>query len=180
MSANLLVDLGNTVQQDYSVPPTLSVALTPASGTIVGNIVDMLHSDTYCNLHVQAGGASGILRVAVQTSDSTTSGNFADPTSGMVPGQFPGAFQSGGILICNSGLWASGALPVGPEVDNAPLFCSGGMQAQGFVRNGRYVRAIVLSGSFPAPVAVAFLSQMKTTGSGGGFTYSPGSGTVNV
>lgn len=181
MSANLLVDLGNTVQQQYSIAPSLAVGGTPASGAIVGAIVDMLHADTYCNLVVEGGATSGIARVLVQCSDAITSGSFTDPTSGLPRDSLPGAFQSGGIFIVNSGLFSSGSLPYGyPWVDNAPLFCSGGVQAAGFVRTGRYVRAIALSGVFPTALNAKFVSNLKTIGSGAGFTYSPGSGTVNV
>lgn len=178
MSASTVVDLGNVVQhQQLSVSAVNGVGGTPASGTIVGAVVDMLHANNYCNLVVVGGPSSGILRVQVQTSDSTLSGTFVDPTSGLP--NLPGAFQSGGILIVNSGLWASGS-PQGPKVNNAPLFCSGGCQVAGFQRNGQYVRAIALSGTFDGPVSVGFMSQLKLIGSGTGFTYSPASGTVSV
>jgi hypothetical protein len=52
--------------------------------------------------------------------------------------------------------------------------------AQGFVRTGRYVRALMLSGDFGAGTTVAFLANQKVTGSGFGFTFAPGSGTINV
>lgn len=177
MSANLVVDLGNTTQYQLSVGPTLGVGDTPASGTIIGRIVDLLHANTYCNLLVVGGPSSGIIRAQVQVSDSVLSGSFFDPTSGMP--QLPTAFQSGGIFIVNSGLWSSG-VPKGPGVDSAPLFCSGGMDTAAFLRTGRYARVNLLSGGFNAPVAAGLVSQLKQVGSGTGFTYSPTSGTVNV
>jgi hypothetical protein len=150
----------------------------PASGEIVGGIVDMLHANNYTNLFVVGGPSSGLVSIQVQVSDSTTSGSFVDPTSGLAA--FPGAFQSGGILIVNSGLWASGN-PLGAPINNAPLFCSGGIEVEAFQRTARYVRARVLSGgSFDAPLSASFIAQLKTTGSGAGFSYSPGSGTVTV
>lgn len=162
MSANLVVDIGNTCQTTPSIVPQNAF---PASGAIVGNVVDLLYTDTNCNVLVNGGlTQSGQLRIAVQTSDSTTSGSFTDPTSGLP--QMPSSLSSGGVLFVNSG---GGSLQ------------SGFMQAAHFVRNGRYTRAIALSGDFfQANLAVTFLSQLKVTGSGGGFTFSPSSGTVSV
>jgi hypothetical protein len=172
-------DFGNGVQhQQISISAINGVGGTPASGELVGGIVDMLHANNFCNLFVVGGPTSGPVSVQVQTSDLTTSGSFVDPTSGLPV--MPTSFQSGGILIVNSGLWASGS-PLGPGVNNAPLFCSGGAQIAGFLRVGRYVRARALSGNaFDAPLTAGFLSQLKTTGSGAGFTFSPTSGTVSV
>ena len=46
---------------------------------------------------------------------------------------------------------------------------------------GQYVRAIAMSGDFwQSTLSVGFVSQLRTVGSGGGFTYSPGSGSVSV
>src|SRR5689334_15724375 len=131
MSASLLVDAFNTVQFVPSVvgDPVLSgVGPSPASGgsspiSIVGGVCDMLLSDTYTNLYV-AGGlcrSGGPLVVGVQTSDSTTSGTFTDPTSGLAA--LPGAFTSGGLFTV-----ASGTL-------------SGFMTGPGFQRPHRYARA---------------------------------------
>lgn len=183
MSASLLVDLGNTCQHQTSIAPANGVGSTPASGAIIGQIVDLLHANSYCNLFVAGGPSSGIFQVAVQTSDSTTSGSFTDPTSGLPAGALPTAFLSGGLLTVNSGLWTSGTkgLPVGGVVNSAPLFCSGGFQAAAFIRNGRYARAVVISGgTFDQPVTIGFISNLKTIGSGAGFSYSPSSGSVNV
>lgn len=164
MSANLIVDIGNTCQYSYSIAPSAGVAATPASGVIVGDPVNMLHANTFCNLFVTGGPSnSGQFRVAVQTSDSTASGSFTDPTSGLAA--FPTSFLSGGILVVNSG-------------NNQQ---SGVSAFAGFQRPGQYARAIILSGDqYNAPVFAGFVSQKKITGSGGGFTYSPGSGSVNV
>jgi hypothetical protein len=115
----------------------------------------------------------------VQASDSTTSGSFSDPVSGYAAFPMWANIHSGGVAIFNSGLWASGA-PLGPGVDSAPLFCSGGTGFAIWQRPGRYARAIVQSGPFTGPVAVNIISQLKTIGSGNGFTYSPTSGSVNV
>lgn len=178
MSANTLVDLGNSTQQGLSISAINGVGGTPASGELVGGIVDMLHANNYTNLVVVGGPTSGLLSIQVQVSDQTTSGSFTDPMSGLAV--FPGAFLSGAILIVNSGLQVSGS-PNLPGVNNAPLFCSGGVEAEGFQRTARYVRARALSGgSFDAPMSALFVSNLKTTGSGNGFTYSPTSGTVNV
>lgn len=136
------------------------------------------------------------------------SGNFTDPTSGLA--QLPTWFNSGGVLYVNSGLYgvpggagASGqqvggytqfSLPFGLNaIANSqggaaqilsgswPEFCSGGFAFAGFQRPQRYARLVWLSGATSTPSLVAgFYSQLDTTGSGGGFTFSPGSGTVNV
>lgn len=167
MSASLLVDLGNTCQLSPSIidPPVASGQTPATSGTLVGNIVDLLNANTYCNLYVCGGvSESGLGRFAVQTSDSTLSGTFTDPTSGLP--DFPTAFSSGGLFWVNSG---GGALT------------SGFFTAAAFQRPQRYARVIQLSGDWLAGgVNAGFISQLKTTGSGGGFTYNPGSGVVNV
>jgi hypothetical protein len=171
VSANLVVDLHATTQHQ----PSIAADVTnnwPSSGPIVGQIVDLLHADTACQLQVVAGGGSGVVRVKIETSDSTTSGSFSDPVSG-----YPAFPQWANIH--SGGLWSSGS-PLGPPVDGAPLFCSGGTAFAMFQRPGRYARAVLLSGGLAAPVAVNFISQLKTIGSGNGFTYSPTSGVVNV
>lgn len=180
MSANLIVDLGGTCDMRVSVAPAQGVGNTPASGPLFGEVIDLLHADSYCNLVVFGPPNSGPLAVRVQVSDSPLSGSFTDPTSGLPASAFPAGFLSGGVAWFNSGLVASGNRSVSAPVDNAPIFCSGGAQAKAFIRTGRYVRAIALSGTFTAIPYVAFLSQKKTTGSGGGQTQSPGSGVVNV
>jgi hypothetical protein len=164
MSASLLVDLGNTCALQDSIAPAVGVGSTPASGVIVGIPVDMNNANSFCNVLVAAGQSlSGQFKVLVQSSDSTASGTFTDPTSGLA--QLPTSFLSGGVFICNSGGTAS----------------SGGIQSAAFQRTGRYVRAIIMSGDQNnSPVNVGFISQLRTTGSGGGYSLSPGSGVINV
>lgn len=199
MSAGLVVDLGNTTQQAPSLP--LSFAAAPAgqtgepsgalcglSGVQVGAIVDMLHADTFTNLYICGRDylISGQLFVGVQTSDSTASGTFTDPTSGLA--QLPTVFQSGGIVWLNSGggAGASGGL-FGPFTSGQAI-ASGFHVTAGFQRPGRYVRAIFVSGAggsgnqFVGRIEVGFVGQFRTTGSGGGFTFSPQTGgdVINV
>lgn len=177
MSASTTVDLANTT--DYQVSLTLA-----SGGTLgVGAICDLLHADTYCNLFVAGGfeGGSGPIQVQIQTSDSTASGDFTDPTSGLasMPGG-SGGIASGGNFFANSGLWASGNYSYSSPCSGAPLFCSGGIQFAAFQRPGRYARLINVSGPYGGAITAGFISQKKVTGSGGGFSYSPGSGAINV
>ena len=171
MSASYLVDLGATVQHLPSIAPAAGVDGTPASGLIIGIPVDMLYSDTYTNIVVPGGvSLSGAFRIAVQTSDALTSGSFTDPTSGLPAGAMPTSFLSGGLYTANSGAALSGT----------PC-CSGVVGAAAVQRPHRYARALILSGSANnAPAYVSFMGQFRTTGSGAGFTFSPGSGTVQV
>lgn len=180
MSANLVVDIRGGADFQTSVSPAVGVGNTPASGTLVGEIVDLLHADTYCNVFVAGGPTSGPLQVRVQTSDSTASGTFTDPTSGLPASAFPSAFLSGGLMWVNSGLLSSGNQSISARVSGATNFASGGLSFGAFIRNGRYARLLAMSGTFTAPVIAGFVSNKKTTGSGGGFTYSPGSGVVSV
>lgn len=168
MSASLVVDLAASavLQPSISADPLLSGGSPfAASGGLVGGIVDLNNANTYCNLYVTAGQCySGNCRIAVQTSDSTTSGTFTDPTSGLAA--LPTTFQSGGLLWLNSG--------GGSQL-------SGMFECAAFQRPHRYARAVLLSGGFFAgTLSVGFISQRRSVGSGGGFTYLPGSGTVNV
>lgn len=191
MSANLIVDLGGTAQ----TYPTIGSAGTSggvfaASGGYIGLSVDMINSDTYCNINAIGVPffTSGQLRVAVQTSDSDVSGTYTDPTSGLP--QFPTSFQSGGILILNSGGLLGGTQSVSSvgansgQIQSGYAFQSGFSVCAAFQRPqaGRFVRANVLSGDFFAgQLAVGVISQNKTTGSGGGFSYSPlQQGPINV
>lgn len=160
-----MVDLGNTCLFGNSIPPTaLLSGGTPASGVLVGVGVNMNNADTFCNLLVEIGPTlSGQAKIQIQCSDSDVSGNYTDPTSGLA--QLPTRFLSGGIFVINSG----GALS------------SGGSAAGGFQRTGTFARAILMSGDpNSAVVSAQFISQLRTTGSGGGFTYSPGSGSISV
>lgn len=190
MSASLVVDLGNTVQFATSWPQTGVAAdggiavtsggcVSTLSGVLVGDIVDMLQADTYCNLWAAGRGfGSGPLLIHVQTADATTSGSFTDPTSGLAA--MPGAFASGGILIVGSGPATDATLGILGSGVSGQYLLSGFAVAQGFQRPGRYVRCLVGSGFYDGILQVGFLSNLKTTGSGGGFTYAPGSGTVSV
>jgi hypothetical protein len=174
MSANLVVDLANTC--DYDV----SLRVISGDSTVVGLVVDLLGANTFCNVWA-AGNNSGPLPILIQTSDTTTSGDFTDPTSGLV--QMPVNISSGGIFWVNSGLWSSGYSSPAPSVNNAPVFCSGGIQFGAFQRPQRYARLICTSGNASltaVPFIAGFVSQRKVTGSGGGFSYSPLSGSVNV
>lgn len=180
MSASLLVDLGNTVQMFNSInAATAGSGIAYAtSGALVGQPMDGLACNTFCNL-VVAGTAvfgSGQLRVRIQTSDTDTSGSYTDPTSGLA--QMPTPFSSGGVLIINSGALGGGVLGA---FTSGQAVQSGFVTAAGFQRPHRYARAIVMSGDFYAgPLMVGFMSQLKVTGSGGGSTQSPGSGTPFV
>ena len=117
-----------------------------------------------------------------------TSGTFPDPTSGLPANAFPigGRIASGGIFWANSGLYLSGASSPAASVDAAPIFCSGGVQYASFQRPHRYARIWCTSGNASlaaVPFHAGFISQKKVTGASGtaaGFSYSPGSGTVNV
>ncbi len=163
MSANLVVDLANTVVAEPSIPG--SAPAFPCSGAIVGAPVDLMNANTYCNLYVAGGlSQSGVLRVLVQTSPSTTSGAFTDPTSGLQV--MPSNFSSGGVFVINSG--------------GAGLI-SGFMDFSAFQRNFRYARCIALSGDFwTAALQAGFISQLRTVGSGGGSSMLPSSGAVRV
>lgn len=174
MSASLLVDARNTL--DYRT----SVAVGSGSNLIVGQIVDFGNTDTFTNVFVAGGAGSGACEVRIQCSNATTSGSFTDPTSGLA--QFPtgSSIQSGGIFFANSGLLASGNQSVTSPVNNAPTFCSGGIEFGGFQRTGRYARLVWNSGAFPNFATAGFVGNKMTTGSGGGFSFSPTSGPVNV
>ena len=179
MSANLLVDLGNTCQMAVSLTGTtiLSGSLfAPCSGALIGQSIFLGNADTYCNLFAAGLSPSGQLRLQVQCADSDVSGSYTDPTSGLA--QLPGTFASGGILFINSGGAGGGVL--GAFVSGQAI-ASGFATAQGFQRTGTFARVNALSGDFFAGgLAAGFISQLRTTGSGGGFSYSPTSGTVNV
>lgn len=174
MSANLVVDLANTVDA-----PT-SLRVISGDSTVIGAVCDMLFANTYTNVWV-TGLGSGPLPILIQTSDTTASGDFTDPTSGVA--QMPVNIVSGGIFWANSGLYGSGASSPAAPIDSAPVFCSGGIQFGAFQRPGRYARLICTSGNASltsVPFNAGFAGQKKTTGSGAGFSYQPGSGTVNV
>lgn len=183
MSASLLIDLGNTTAQGNTTSIPNGVLVSPSgqlcglSGVLVGASVDLLNTNTYCNVYItgQAALVSGPLIVGVQCADTDTSGLYTDPTSGLP--QLPTAFSSGGVIILNSG--SSGGMFAGGPISGQCVM-SGFAFSAAFQRPQRYVRATFNSGFFIGPVNVSFISQSKTTGSGGGFTFSPGSGSVNV
>ena len=178
--ASHLIDLGNTTQAATSIAPDFVLsgsARFPNSGAVIGNGVAMGNANSYCNMVVAGilGSGDGPLRVRIQTSADDVSGNYTDPTSGMT--NLPTVFQSGGIMWINSG--SDGGV-FGAVVSGQNSF-SGFVAAGAFVRPHLYARAMLMSGN--ATVfhgSVSFISQLRETGSGGGFTFSPGGGTVNV
>lgn len=175
MSANLVVDLGNTTDFRASVMQGSGASFT------VGEIVDLIDANSFCNVFCAGGAGSGAVELRIQTSDSLTSGSFTDPTSGLVAGQFPPFVASGGIFFANSGIPGSGNIGNFAPVGSAPLFCSGGIQFAAFQRPGRYARLINNSGVFPSWMTAGFISQRKQTGSGAGWSWAPQSGsTINV
>lgn len=176
MSANSVIDLFSAVD--------CRTSLIGVSGDIftVGSIVDLqgahVNTQVWC---APAGGGSGIIELRIQTSDGTTSGSFTDPTSGMATDTFANQMvKSGGILYLNSGLYVSGYSHREAVVNNAPLFCSGGIDGSWFQRPHRYARLILNSGTYPNAITAGLLCQKHVTGSGGGFSYQPGSGSVSV
>lgn len=171
MSASMLVDLGNTCLMGFSQPGASGI-VNACSGVSIGLSVDLLNANSFCNL-VVAGrpSISGDITLQVQCSDFDTSGSFVDPTSGLA--QMPTVFTSGGIVSIQSG-GVFGAFVSG----QSPF--SGFIAGAGFQRPFRYARVNVLSGNYVGPLVAGFISQLKTVGSGGGFSFLPGSGTVNV
>ena len=167
MSASLVVDLGNTTLHQVTIVPEYQPV---ASGAVVGRGVDMLHADTLTNVFIAHGNIlSGRADYAFQESDTDVSGNYAaiNVNSG------ESWWMSGGRTTINSsGVGMSGTGRV-----------SGAIPMGFFQRQRRYVRAIQEAlgaiGS-DAEVGVGVVAQLLQTGSGGGFTLAPSSGTVNV
>ena len=176
MSANLIVDIAGGA--DYQT----SITIGSGSDTTIGRVVDMLGANTYCNVFVAGGvaGGSGQVQIQIQTAETTASGDFTDPTSGLVAGEFPVNVVSGGNVWANSGLWNSGYSSITAPVNSAPQFCSGGIHFAAFQRPNRYARLINVSGTYPGAITAGFVSNKKVTGSGGGFSPNPSSGTVSV
>lgn len=164
MSATTIVDLGGSALHGPSISPAAGVGSTPASGVIIGMPVDLRDANNATNVILTFGGSiSGQFRAQVQTSRTLNSGDFTDPTSGLIA--FPKNVQSGGIITVNSGNGQA----------------SGGGFIAYFLRpeEARYARVNILSGDqFNAPVAAILLGQAKRTTSGPGYTMSPGSGGV--
>lgn len=184
MSANLIVDIGNTAQSLPSLPG--AVVLSPSgmlaglSGQLVGVIADMLHANTHTNVYVAGRSyTSGPLLVGVQTSPSTTSGDFTDPTSGLAGVQLPTWFSSGGWLRIGQSGTNPGTKNAGNGVSGQFLL-SGFVEFAAFQRPHRYARLIFGSGFYDGRLEAGFVGQFRTTGSGGGFSLAPGSGNVSV
>ena len=185
MSAGYVVDLGNSA---ISLESNNNLIFS-ASGTNVGKTCDLLQANTFTNLYVAGISQypSGQLQIRVQTSDTDVSGDFTDPTSGLAA--FPTVFQSGGIVFLNSGGGTTAAAPAasfqqggvfGAFTSGQGIF-SGIIAFAGFQRPHRFVRTLVLSGGFMQFTgSIGFVAQAKTTGSGGGVTFQPTSGVVNV
>lgn len=181
MSANLVVDIGGTC----TLLPSLIASgggnnsggiACGLSGVFVGYSADLNNANTYCNLIVMGDAilTSGPLVIQVQTADSDVSGAYGDPTSGLA--YFPTQFQSGGNFIVGSG---SNGYAFTSGVSGTALQ-SGFMVAAAFQRTGRYARMLFNGGFYIGPLMAGFVSQNRTTGSGGGFSYAPSSGVVNV
>lgn len=182
MSANLIVDLGGAALLGASLPGGIVVSpsglVDGLSGVLVGDTVDSRDANVFTNVVVMGRSVtSGPLRVGVQTSPDGLSGTFTDPTSGLAA--LPTRFASGGWLIIGQSGTAPGHWNPGEGVSGQYLK-SGFCVAAGFQSPHRYMRAILGSGFYDGPLQVAFVKQQRTTGSGGGFTFSPGSGSINV
>lgn len=190
MSANLVVDIGNTCQLFLSLPSPAAAAdagiaitsggcISSLSGVLIGDVADLRDSDTFCNVFVAGKGfGSGPLLIGVQTSDATTSGTFTDPTSGLA--QLPTAFVSGGFLVIGSGAATDTFLGTFGSGVSGQVILSGFVAAAAFQRPHRYARLFVGSGFYDGTLMAGFITNLRTTGSGAGFTFNPGSGTVAV
>jgi len=177
-----VVDLGATTlaYPSLTAAPAVESGLFPGlSGVVVGGIVNLNNANTYCNVYVGGTPAvnSGLLIIRVQTSTGTTSGSFTDPTSGLTT--FPTTFASGGRLILGSGS-ATGATALWGAVVSGQNMNSGFMAFGAFQRDKQYARLIFDAGSYLGSLQAGFISNLRTIGSGGGFTLAPGSGAVNV
>lgn len=150
------------------------------SGGLIGNSVDLLNGHNYCNVLVQGYGTqlSGQIQIQIQQSDSDTSGNYTDPTKGMLSGDLTNQFASGCIMTINPN--NSGG--VFGAFQSGQSFLSGFTAFGAFMRGARYVRANIVSGNTGgcAALSVSFVEQQHVVGSGAGYTYAPGSGSVNV
>ena len=182
MSASLVVDLNATTIHFPSIIATGagSGLAFPGSGSIIGQSVDLINANTFCNVYVGGQAVtnqSGQLRVAVQTAPADVSGQYTDPTSGLAV--LPTWFSSGGILILNSGGVGLGTL--GAQTSGQSIL-SGFFECAAFQRPQRYARLITISGDlgYAGPLQAGFISNLKLTGSGGGFSLLPGSGSVSV
>lgn len=182
MSANYITDLNATTQTAFSLGAgnlSPSGQLCGLSGIIVGQSFYMGNANSFCNVWVAGADvtASGVLGIKVQCSDSDTSGNYTDPTSGLA--QLPTVFSSGGIIWLGSGV-ATGSGGIYGGFASGFALQSGFLAFAGFQRTGTFARLMFLSGFYCGPLQAGFVSQLRTTGSGGGFSYQPGSGVVSV
>lgn len=139
------------------------------SGTLVGDWVDLQNGNTNCNVWISTDPAvnSGGPIIGVQTSPDTTSGNFTDPTSGFAASDLPSWMTSGGLYRVGASGYPSNLL-------------SGVIAFGHFQRPHRYARLNFVGGAYVGGLAAGFVTNVRTTGSGGGFTYSPSSGTPSV
>lgn len=159
-----------------SLPGSVTVSpsgqLCGLSGTLVGDYIDLKDGNTNCNIWVAGDGAvnSGGPIIGVQTSPDTTSGNFTDPTSGYALSDLPSWMSSGGLFRCHASGYPD-------SVANAQ---SGFIAFGHFVRPHRYARLNFVGGAYVGPIQAGFITNKRTIGSGGGFSYSPGSGSVSV
>lgn len=116
MSANLLVDVGNTclfvpsisvvasasaiASGAFNTSGSLAVGVSGAAS--VGQWVDLSNSDTYCNVYVMCGPCSGPLQVAIQTAEGPFDIPFGNAFSGNIFSG--GAPLSGSFTDPTSGL----------------------------------------------------------------------------
>ncbi len=156
-------------------------------------------------VQIQTGTGSGLFQSG---GGLPASGFMTDPTSGYV--DFPGPIKSGGLMYINSGLFtlmggggASGGMNINTfqqgEHSNynnqlggwlvtsgsSTVFGSGGGNAWGHFQRPQdhdWVRVNILGigSGFTGLVYANVFGMMRTTGSGGGFTTQPQTGTVNV
>ena len=187
MSANLVVDLGPTTLSLPSLPGANGMAITSGgtisslSGALIGDVVDLLQANTFCNVYVAGRSlGSGPLIVGVQCSPTDASGSFTDPTSGLA--QIPPPFVSGGRLVIGSGPATAANLGIFGSGVSGQMVLSGFHAFAAFQRPARYARLVTAAGFMDVTAFQAgFVSQLKTVGSGGGFSWSPQSGnTVQV
>lgn len=156
-----------------SVVVSPSGHLAGLSGTLVGDYVDLANGNTNCNIWIAGVNkvASGGPIIGVQTSPDTTSGNFTDPTSGFAVGDLPSWMTSGGLFRVGASGYPS----------SAANLQSGFIAFGHFQRPHRYARLNHLAGgTYVGPIQAGFITNLRTTGSGAGFTYSPSSGTPSV
>lgn len=182
--AGYSVDLGFTTQASASLPSTAVAAdgpiaitsggcISSLSGVMIGDIIDLVNANSYCNVFVAGRSiTSGPLLVGVQCSDSTASGTFTDPTSGLP--SLTNRFSSGGYMVLGSGPATDATLGVFGSGTSGNYFLSGFCAIGAFQRPQRYARLYLGSGfGVMAGFTAGFISQLKTTGSGFGTSQQP-------